>query len=82
MGNEQYVAHLQRMQNQLGMQMGQPQQQQTPGGGMNMAMGMNNMQQFGNQQQQQQQQGQNDPLNAPFAAMANALQRGGGAGMQ
>jgi len=83
-GNEQYVAHLQRMQNQLGMQMGQPQQQQTPGGGMNMAMGMNNMQQqqFGGQQQQQQQQGQNDPLNAPFAAMANALQRGGGPGMQ
>ena len=80
-GNEQYVAHLQRMQNQLGMQMGQPQQQQTPGGSMNMAMGMNNMQQFGNQQQQQQQQGQNDPLNAPFAAMANALQRGGGQGM-
>ena len=80
-GNEQYVAHLQRMQNQLGMQMGQPQQQQTPGGSMNMAMNMNNMQQFGNQQQQQQQQGQ-DPLNAPFAAMANALQRGGGPGMQ
>jgi transcription factor SPT20 len=79
-GNEQYVAHLQRMQNQLGMQMGQPQQQQTPGGSMNMNMGMNNMQQFGNQQQQQ--QGQNDPLNAPFAAMANALQRGGGPGMQ
>jgi hypothetical protein len=48
---------------------------------MNMAMGMNNMQQFGNPQQQQQQQGQ-DPLNAPFAAMANALQRGGGQGMQ
>jgi len=79
-GNEQYVAHLQRMQNQLGMQMGQPPQQQTPGGSMNMAMNMNNMQQFGNPQQQQ--QGQNDPLNAPFAAMANALQRGGGPGMQ
>jgi hypothetical protein len=79
-GNEQYVAHLQRMQNQLGMQMGQPPQQQTPGGSMNMAMNLNNMQQFGNQQQQQ--QGQNDPLNAPFAAMANALQRGGGPGMQ
>lgn len=79
-GNEQYVQHLQRMQNQLGMQMGQPQQQQTPGGGMGMPMGMNNMQQFGGQQQQQG-QGQNDPLNAHFAAMANTLQRGG-QGMQ
>jgi transcription factor SPT20 len=81
-GNEQYVQHLQRMQSQLGMQMGQPQQQQqTPGGGM-MPMGMNNMQQFGQQVQQQQQgQGQNDPLNAHFAAMANTLQRGG-QGMQ
>lgn len=76
-GNEQYVQHLQRMQNQLGMQMGQPHQQQTPGGGMGMPMGMNNMQQFGGQQQQQQGQGQNDPLNAHFAAMANTLQRGG-----
>jgi hypothetical protein len=81
-GNEQYVQHLQRMQSQLGMQMGQPQQQQqTPGGGM-MPMGMNNMQQFNQQVQQQQQgQGQNDPLNAHFAAMANTLQRGG-QGMQ
>ena len=80
-GNEQYVQHLQRMQNQLGMQMNQPHQQQTPGGGMGMPMGMNNMQQFGGQQQQQQGQGQNDPLNAHFAAMANTLQRGG-QGMQ
>ena len=80
-GNEQYVQHLQRMQNQLGMQMQQPHQQQTPGGGMGMPMGMNNMQQFGGQQQQQQGQGQNDPLNAHFAAMANTLQRGG-QGMQ
>jgi transcription factor SPT20 len=79
-GNEQYVQHLQRMQNQLGAQMGMPQQQQTPGGGMAMPMGMNNMQQFGGQQQQQG-QGQNDPLNAHFAAMANTLQRGG-QGMQ
>jgi transcription factor SPT20 len=78
-GNEQYVQHLQRMQNQLGMQMQQPHQQQTPGGGMGMPMGMNNMQQFAGQQQQQ--QGQNDPLNAHFAAMANTLQRGG-QGMQ
>ena len=82
-GNEQYVQHLQRMQNQLGMQMNQPHQQQTPGGGMGMPMGMNNMQQFGGQQQQQQQgQGQNDPLNAHFAAMANTLQQRGGQGMQ
>lgn len=77
-GNEQYVQHLQRMQNQLGMQMTQPHQQQTPGGGMGIPMGMNNMQQFGGQQQQQQGQGQNDPLNAHFAAMANTLQRGQG----
>ena len=78
-GNEQYVQHLQRMQNQLGMQMQQPHQQQTPGGGMGMPMGMNNMQYT--QQPQQQGQGQNDPLNAHFAAMANTLNRGG-QGMQ
>lgn len=73
MGNEQYVQNLQRMQNQLGMQMNQPQQQQPMNNGMGM-MGMNNMQQFGGQQQQQG-QGQ-DPLNAHFGAMQNALQRG------
>lgn len=73
MGNEQYVQNLQRMQSQLGMQMNQPQQQQPMNNGMGM-MGMNNMQQFGGQQQQQG-QGQ-DPLNAHFGAMQNALQRG------
>lgn len=77
-GSEQYVQQLHRMQNQLGMQMGQPQQHQ--GGNMGMPMNMNNMQQFAGQQQQQG-QGQGDPLQAQFAAMANALQRGG-QGMQ